>query len=45
VLDGQHNQANWAQLRELLMLDLVFLALSCALFLVGAGYAVLCDRL
>jgi hypothetical protein len=27
------------------MLDIVFLALTCVLFLIGAGYAVLCDRL
>ncbi|SEE01203.1 hypothetical protein SAMN05444161_6052 [Rhizobiales bacterium GAS191] len=31
--------------RECLVLDIVFLALACALFLLGAGYAVLCDRL
>jgi hypothetical protein len=30
---------------ELPMLDIVFLALTCVLFLIGAGYAVLCDRL
>ena len=28
-----------------IVLDLIFLALTCALFLLGAGYAVLCDRL
>jgi len=27
------------------MLDIVFLALVCVLFAIGAGYAVLCDRL
>jgi hypothetical protein len=27
------------------MLDVIFIALTCALFLIGAGYAVLCDRL
>jgi len=27
------------------VLDIIFLALTLALFLVGAGYAVLCDRL
>jgi len=27
------------------MLDLVFIALTCVLFLIGAGYAVLCGRL
>ena len=32
-------------LREPPMLDIVFLALTCVLFLIGAGYAVLCDRL
>jgi hypothetical protein len=32
-------------IRELPMLDIVFLALTCVLFLIGAGYAVLCDRL
>jgi len=30
---------------RLTMLDIVFLALVCVLFLIGAGYAVLCDRL
>jgi hypothetical protein len=32
-------------LQESLVLDIVFLALVCVLFLIGAGYAVLCDRL
>jgi hypothetical protein len=32
-------------LRESVVLDMIFLALTCALFLLGAGYAVLCDRL
>ena len=32
-------------LQEFLVLDIVFLALVCVLFLIGAGYAVLCDRL
>ena len=27
------------------VLDIIFLALTLALFLLGAGYAVLCDRL
>jgi hypothetical protein len=27
------------------MLDVVFIALTIVLFLIGAGYAVLCDRL
>jgi len=27
------------------VLDIIFLALTFALFLLGAGYAVLCDRL
>jgi hypothetical protein len=27
------------------MLDLVFLAITCALFAIAAGFAVLCDRL
>ena len=32
-------------LQEFLVLDLIFIGLTCALFLLGAGYAVLCDRL
>jgi len=32
-------------LREFLVLDIVFIGLTCVLFLLGAGYAVLCDRL
>ena len=32
-------------IRELPMLDVIFIALTIALFLIGAGYAVLCDRL
>ncbi len=31
--------------REAPVLDVIFLALTFALFLLGAGYAVLCDRL
>jgi len=30
---------------EAVVLDIIFLTLACALFVVGAGYAVLCDRL
>jgi hypothetical protein len=30
---------------ESFVLDIIFLALALALFLLGAGYAVLCDRL
>ncbi|SDR58528.1 hypothetical protein SAMN05519103_06146 [Rhizobiales bacterium GAS113] len=39
------NQATYYLLWEYLVLDIVFLALACALFLLGAGYAALCDRL
>jgi hypothetical protein len=31
--------------RESSVLDIIFLGLACVLFLLGAGYAVLCDRL
>jgi hypothetical protein len=34
-----------ASIWESPMLDVVFIALTCALFLLAAGYAVLCDRL
>jgi hypothetical protein len=30
---------------ELAVQDIIVLALACALFLLGGGYAVLCDRL